>query len=144
MRYLTALTIFMGLGAVPFAAKANNSCSIDMYKRADASLLSAAGGWGPLLRHQKTFVSCDDGALAEGYSDAVVRLLAHRWDQFDVFVALSERNPTFRRWAILHIDATASTDDLTAVVRNAARCTGAKKKDLCREVGRAASDALKD
>jgi hypothetical protein len=144
MRVLTVLTIVMGLGAVPSAAQANNSCSIDMYKRADASLVNAAGGWGPLSRHQKTFVSCDDGALAEGYSDAVVTLLAHRWDQFDVFVALSERNPTFRRWAIRHIDASASTDDLKTVVRNAARCAGAKTKDLCREVGRAASDALKD
>ena len=116
-----------------------------MYKRADTSLVSAADDWGSLLSHQKTFVSCDDGALAEGYSDAVVTLLAHRWDQFDVFVALSERNPNFRRWAIRHIDATASTDDLKTVVRNAARCPGnTKAKGLCGAVGREARDALKD
>jgi hypothetical protein len=144
MRYLTALTMLMSLGAIPCTAKANNSCPIAMEKRADASLVSAAGAWGPLSRHRKTFVSCDDGAIAEGYSEAVVSLLAYQWDQFEVFAALSERNPTFRRWAIRHIDPTASTDDLKKVVRNAERCTGAKAKDLCREVGRAARDALND
>jgi hypothetical protein len=145
MRYLTALAMLMGLGSASFAARANNACSIDIYKRADASLVRAAGGWGSLLRHQKTFESCDDGALAEGYSDAVVTLLAHRWDQFIVFVALSERNLAFRRWAIRHIDPTASSDDLKKVVRNATRCVrSARTKALCGEIGRAARDALND
>ena len=144
MRYLTALSMFIGLGGVGFAV-VNNACSIDMYKRADASIVTAAAGWRSLLGHWKTFASCDDGALAEGYSDAVVTLLANRWDQFDVFVALSERNPAFRRWAIRHIDATASSDDLEKIVRNAARCAGrAKTKSLCGEVGSAARDALND
>lgn len=146
MRYLTALTIFMGVGTVPYFAAANNACSIDMYEQADASLVSAARGWGSLSKHQKAFASCDDGgALAEGYSEAVVRLLAYRWDEFAVFAALSKRNPAFHLWAVRHIDASVSADDLKRVVRNAAKCTGsAKIRDLCGEVGQAASDALKD
>jgi hypothetical protein len=144
MRYLTVLAAMMGLGAVPSTVMANNACSTEMYKQADASLVGAGGGWASLLKHQKTFHSCDDGALAEGYSDAVVTLLANRWDQFDVFVTLSERNPAFRRWAIRHIDTTASTDDLKRVLRNAARCTGSPKTmNLCGEVGRAARSALR-
>ena len=145
MGYVTSVAMLIGLGSLPSTATANEYCSTDMYQRADASLVSAAGGWGSLLRHQKAFGSCDDGALAEGYSDAVVNLLAYRWDQFDAFVGLSSRSPTFRQWAIRHIDATASTDDLTRVVGNAARCTGsAKAKDLCREIARAARGALKE
>jgi hypothetical protein len=135
----------MGLATFPSTAGAHNPCSIDKYERADASLVRAAGGWRSLSRHQRTFVSCDDGALAEGYSDAVVSLLADRWGEFSTFVALSERNPAFRRWAIRHIDGTASTDDLEKVVRNAARCAGTvKTKNLCGKVGRAARDALKE
>ena len=145
MGNFTGVAMLMGLSSLPSAATANDHCSTDMYQRADAPLVSAAGDWGSLLRHQKAFGSCDDGALAEGYSDAVVTLLAHRWDQFDAFVGLSSRSPTFRQWAIRHIDATASTDDLTKVVGNAARCTGsAKAKDLCREIARAARDAMKE
>jgi hypothetical protein len=145
MRYLFGVAMLMGLCGFPCAATASNHCSTDMYQRADTSLASAAGHWGSLLRHQKAFGSCDDGALAEGYSDAVVILLAHRWDQIDAFVDLSARNPAFHRWAIRHIDATSSTDDLKKVLRNAARCTGDTKAiGLCRELARAAKDALKD
>ena len=145
MRYLIGLAVLMGLGGFPSAAKAGSCCSTDMYQQADASLVSAAAGWGSLMRHQKAFGSCDDGALAEGYSDAVVSLLAHRWDQFDTFVGLSARYPDFRRWAIRHIDASASTDDLTKVAHNAARCpSSVKAKGLCREVARAARNALND
>ena len=145
MRLLTALVMLIGLGSVPSTAMANRVCSPATYERADASLVNAAGSWGSLLRHQKTFASCDDGALAEGYSDAVVTLFAHRWDQFDAFVALSGQSRAFGRWVIRHIDASASPDDLKKVVHNAARCTGsAETKDLCGEVSKAARDALKD
>jgi hypothetical protein len=143
MRYLMALTMLMGFGAVPSSATAKNACSIDMYERADASLLSAAGSWGSLLQHQKAFASCDDGALAEGYSDAVASLLARRWDKFDLFLVLSKRNPAFRRWAVRHIDATASDDDLNKIVLNASACIDdVKAKSLCRTIQQAAVDAL--
>ena len=145
MRYFISVAMLMGLGSLPSPATANKHCSTHMYQRADASLVSAAGGWGSLLRHQKAFGSCDDGALAEGYSDAVVSLLAHHWDRFDELVALSGRNSNFSRWAIRHIDASASAGDLKQVVRNSAGCTGsAKRRAVCGEVGRAARDALKD
>ena len=145
MRFLTALATLGAVGGVSSDATAHNACSTNMYKRADASLVGAGSGWAPLLRHYETFASCDDGALAEGYSDAVVSLLARQWDQFDAFVRLSVRNPAFRRWAIRHIDASASTDDLTKVARNAAKCTtNADARDLCREIARAARNALND
>ena len=122
---------------------ARDACTADMYKRADASLSHAAHSWHSLRLHQKSFAPCDDGALAEGYSDAIVTLLAHHWDQFGAFVALSQRHPAFRRWAIRHIDSSASSDDLRMVARNAARCSGdMKTQALCREVGRAAADAI--
>jgi len=93
--------------------------------------------------HQKTFGPCDDGALGEGYSDAVVTLFADRWDQFDAFVRITKRNPAFRRWAVGHIDATTSDTDLKKIKRNAARCRGdAKKRNLCKTIRAAASEAL--
>ena len=143
MGYFIGLAMVMGLAGLPSVATPNGYCPADMYQRADASLAIAAGGWSSLMRHQKAFGSCDDGALAEGYSDAVVALLARRWDQFDAFVRLSSRNPSFRQWALRHVDATASPDDLREVVRNAAKCTGSDKaKHLCRDIAGAAREAL--
>lgn len=116
---------------------------MDMYKRAESSLIDVRGSWPSLLKHQKAFDSCDDGALAEGYSDAVVTLLAQRWDQFSEFVVLSKKHPAFRRWVIRHIDATASDEDLKKVMLNAATCIDdVKTKSLCKGVRQAAADAL--
>jgi hypothetical protein len=121
------------------------ACSPEMYERADAALAKAAGDWRSLLVHQKTFASCDDGGLAEGYSDAVVNLLARHWDHLDVFVNLAEQNPSFRRWAIRHIDASASTDDLGVIVRYADRCgRSMKRRNVCIAIRRAAIRALGD
>ena len=145
MSLLLAVAMVLGLASLPSAATPKVSCSKDMYHRADASLASAADGWSSLMRHQKAFGSCDDGALAEGYSDAVVALLARRWDQFDAFFRLSSRSPNFRQSAIRHIDPTASPDDLREVVRHAAKCIGSDKaKHLCRDIAGAAREALED
>lgn len=143
MRYLAALVMLIGIGGAPSVGIAHNGCSIERYNRADASLRRAAGGWRSLMKHQNAFVSCDDGALAEGYSEAVVTLLAHRWDQFSVFVTLANQHPAFRRWALRHIDASASDDDLKKVLRNAASCEDkANAGRLCGEIGRAATAAM--
>jgi hypothetical protein len=116
-----------------------------MSKRADSSLTHARHSWGSLLKHQRAFGSCDDGALAEGYSDAVATSFAHRWDQFGVFVSLSKLHPAFRRWAIRHIDATATEEELTEIMRNAATCTDAvATKTLCKAIRRTAAEALSE
>jgi hypothetical protein len=116
---------------------------VAIYREADASLNSTRGSWSSLLGHQAKFEPCDDGALAEGYSDAVVTLFAHKWDQFGAFVALSERHPAFQRWAIGHIDASASDEDLKRIVLNAGTCIDdSHTRSLCKTVQQAASNAL--
>jgi hypothetical protein len=117
-------------------------CSAKAYNRADASLPAAGRSWSTLNRHWQFFRQCDDGALAEGYSDAVVRLLANRWRQFDAFASLARRDSDFRRWAIAHIDASASSNDLRVIVQHARRCADRSNEDLCRRVERAARAAL--
>ena len=141
MGFLLTAMVVIGAVGLTSTAPANSRCSTDMYKRADASLVRAATEWSLLLSHQRAFGSCDDGALAEGYSDAVVSLLAHHWDQFDALVGLSARNPAFSQWVIRHIDATADSEDLRKVLRNTASCTGSAKR-LCRALTRGAQNAL--
>lgn len=133
----------MGAGGATAQAVAHKACPIDMYKRAESSLFDMRDSWPALLEHQSAFSPCDDGALAEGYSDAVVTNFAHRWDQFSVFLTLSKKDPTFRRWAIRHIDATASDEDLKKIMLNANACSGdAGAKSLCETIHQAAEDAL--
>lgn len=138
--------ILMGIGwTAPLVAKTQIGCPAATYGQADASLEHAASTWRKLRLHHEAFVRCDDGALAEGYSDAVVSLFASHWDQFGSFVAISNKSPSFGRWAIRHIDASASSDDLHSIVRNADSCRGnLRAKALCGEVGKAAANALND
>ena len=108
-------------------------------------LIKAARSWPSLRQHQLQFRACDDGALAAGYSEAVTRLLADRWHTFGQFAVLARTFPAFRHWALGHIDASGSEEDLRRIVRNAADCAAAKAEaQLCHDVQHAASDALRE
>jgi len=132
----------LGFGYIPFS-QAQGNCSVGMNNQAESFLIDARGNWSSLLRHQRIFASCDDGVLGEGYSDAVVYLFSQRWDQFGVFVALAKKHPTFQRWAVRHIDATASDEDLNKIILNAATCINdVVVKNLCNAIRQAAANAL--
>jgi len=125
------------------SVSAEERCSPEMNNQAVSFLRDAGENWQLLLKHQKKFAVCDDGELGEGYSDAVVRLFSRKWNQFCTFVSISRKDPAFQHWAIRHIDATASSADLKAVVNNASVCTNGKKVEiLCKIIRQAAENAL--
>jgi hypothetical protein len=115
-----------------------------MSKRAESTLIAARNNWHSLLKHYESFSWCDDGALGEAYSDAVVNLFAEKWTEVDVFFRLGRENPAFQAWALRHIDASASDDDLNKIVVNSAACTnkGGREKNICLAVRRSAEGAL--
>jgi hypothetical protein len=143
-RALVILAILLGGVGMPSSqALANEKCPIPMYVKAESLLTDAHGSWTSLLNHQKIFARCDDGALGEDYSDAVVTLFARRWDQFGVFSTLVKRRPPFGRWAIRHIDTTSSADDLKVIMLNTATCpSDIAMKRLCKTIRQAAKSAL--
>lgn len=134
-----AACIVHGSGAC--AAAIPQACTAAMVTRADASLVEARRGWGLLYHHYRQYSACDDGFVAEGYSDAVVHLLAHDWQNLHVFAILAKSDPEFQRWALRHIDASTSDRDREKVVANAAACPGdASTKRLCRMIGERAGN----
>lgn len=127
----------------PAPAPSQKTCPSKVYSRADAALVRARRDWLSLYHHRQAYPACDDGALAEGYSDAVARLIARRWDRIDEFSRLAERHPAFGRWVIRHIDESAAQDDLARIVRNSANCRqGAPPRKLCAAMQQAARRAL--
>lgn len=143
---LLALQSGLGFGCMQFArASPAEACSNEMSRQAQSSLADARGDWPALLKHQTAFAACDDGALGEGYSEAVVRLLAQRRGQIGTFAALGKAHPAFQRWVIRHIDATASDEELNSIIANATNCSGdASVRNLCRTIRQTASDALSE
>jgi hypothetical protein len=133
-----------GLGCVPFAqASAPAGCPPEMNSRAGDLLVDARRDWFALSKHQKIFASCDDGELGEGYSDAVANLFAERWDLFGTFVTLAKTDPAFQGWAIRHIDASASGENLDKIVLNSNTCVDDPSLEkLCKMIRQKAADAL--
>jgi hypothetical protein len=123
-------------GGSAHAAAVPGPCSAAMARQADAALVDARRGWGLLYPHYLKYSACDDGSIAEGYSDAVVHLFADNWQTLHVFAILAKSDPAFQRWALRHIDVTTSDRDRKKVVANAAACPGdAATKRLCRLIG---------
>jgi hypothetical protein len=96
-----------------------------------------------LLMSFKTFGVCDDGAIAEGYSDTIVQSLAKRWDRFPELAGLMEKNSDFHSFVLSHIDATTNSDDLYALVSNAEKKCPKQFQKTCQAVIAGANVALK-
>jgi hypothetical protein len=96
----------------------------------DADQLS---DWDSVYRSFKRYAHCDDGAIAEAYSDSVGRLLARDWKHLDALVRLTS-DPDFEEFVIRHIDETMSEDEAALVINNARlHCPPAAKR-LCKSI----------
>jgi hypothetical protein len=113
----------------------------------DASAFVAEGEvdhlktWEQIYGSFKRYSACDDGVIAEGYSDAVVRMLADRWGQLSALRTLVDRDERFGKFVFMHIDATTDDHDLDRVVANSSRHCPQRDGQLCSTIRRRAADA---
>ncbi len=120
------------------------ACSSEEADAADTTIGEAAKSWAALFKHYNLYRSCDDGAIAEGYSDAAVRLFANRWDGLAQFAKLARKDDGFRIFVLKHVDATADFRDLRRVRKNAKNACPAGSQKLCRQIDLAARRALSE
>src|SRR5882757_2552859 len=66
--------------------------------------------WDQVYRSYKRFSQCDDGAIAEGYSDSITTLLADDWKSFTRLLVLTNRSRDFMGFVLKHIDETVPGD----------------------------------
>jgi|SRR5579864_239155 len=93
--------------------------------------------WDQVYRAYKRFLHCDDGAIAEGYSDSVTKLLADDWKSFNRLQVLAERNNGFRAFVVKHIDESVPGDRLAKIANNArSECPG-EGRNLCVSIAKA-------
>jgi hypothetical protein len=89
--------------------------------------------WDSVYRSFKRFAHCDEGGIAEAYSDSVGRLLARDWKHLDALVRLTA-DPGFEEFVIRHIDETMSEDEAALVINNARLHCPPGAKRLCRSI----------
>ena len=100
--------------------------------------------WDALYRSYKLYRQCDDGAIAEGYSESVVRILADHWSTLSRLVTLSRRDPRFRRFVLEHVGATTNPDDLKKIRISANTQCPPRLGAICADLAKQADAALKE
>jgi hypothetical protein len=96
--------------------------------------------WKNMYLAFRQFKHCDDGAIAEGFSEAVVRLLADQWSHLKELQAFGAKEPAFIDFVIGHMDGTVNAEDLEKIDALArTSCPGGLER-LCKRI----ADATKD
>ncbi len=129
------------LATSAFASDTSNKpCTESEAMRAEKGIDSLTD-WGRVYRAYKEFSQCDDGAIAEGYSDAVGKLLANDWTNFERLRTLAKTDRGFRKFVLKHIDATLPDEILQKVSTNSRSACPAGGQNLCRMVASASAKA---
>jgi|SRR5690349_5941444 len=80
------------------------------------------------------FAHCDDGAVAEGYSEMVVRLMVEHWGQLSQFRKLSHAEPRFEAFVLNKINATVDPKDLDKLHDLAKSKCASGNTAVCRKI----------
>jgi hypothetical protein len=99
--------------------------------------------WKQIYDAFERFSHCDDGAIAEGFTESVVHLLATHWETLPQVASLESKNAAFRTFVLRHINDTADTSELKRVARLArTRCPNGHGV-LCSAISQAATGGSK-
>lgn len=100
--------------------------------------------WDALYKSYKLYRQCDDGAIAEGYSESVARILVDHWNTLPRLADLVAKDAAFQAFVIKHVDATLNMDDIEKVKKDAdAKCPAGLRR-TCQYLKRQATSALRE
>jgi hypothetical protein len=129
----TVLLCLLFAVALQLNCQAKKPCTREDAIRAETEA-SSLQSWSEIHRSFKDFSRCDDGAIAEGYSDSVARLLSDRWTTIGQLNSLIARDRDFEKFTLRHVDELMSPTQARKIQQNAtARCPPGAKR-LCREI----------
>lgn len=88
--------------------------------------------WDSVYRAFKHFAHCDDGAISEGYSDSVARLLASDWMHIGKANDLASSDKKFERFMLHHTDELMSPTQAKIINENVRAHCPAGVERLCK------------
>jgi hypothetical protein len=123
------ITLFSG----QFGYGQQRTCTGAEARRAEAEAVTLRA-WDGLYRSYKLYRQCDDGAIAEGYSESVARILVDHWDTLPQLARLAKEDAEFRRFVMGHVDATLNTDDIAKIRTHAKTKCPAGLRAICTDL----------
>jgi hypothetical protein len=108
------------------------------------TIMPTLRAWDELYKSFELFQNCDDGAIAEGYSESVARILVDRWSTLPRFSFLGTKNVAFRKFVLKHVDASLDTRDLQTIKEKATTQCPDGLRSVCHDLRKQADAALKE
>jgi hypothetical protein len=114
-------------------AETTNKCTSIETKRArlDAGQLQ---NWTSVYSSFKRFAHCDTGKVAEEYSYAISRLLAHQWDHVSVLLSLAADDEQFKQFVLRHVNEDIPEEEAQLIIKNSRQHCPADGEWLCRAI----------
>ena len=100
--------------------------------------------WDALYKSYKLHRQCDDGAIGEGYSESVARILSDQWNTLPGLARLASKDSQFRAFVIGHVDATLNMDDVRKIRKNAKTQCPTGLRTVCNDLAKQADAALQE
>jgi len=130
----SALAVLLALttaSSLPAEDSRNCTATETRQARREASHLE---DWEGVYHSFQQFASCDRGRLAEEYSYAISRLLAHHWEQVDVLLGLAAGDQEFKRFVLRHIDENIPEEEAQVIISNSRQHCPREGKWLCQAI----------
>lgn len=131
----------VAVAVAPTVAAADTiACGMNMATQAEAAI-DSVDNWQKLFEHFHAYGRCDDGALAEAYSDRVAALLATQWASIRKLDRLVKGNAAFRIFVLRHVDSLMSPEQARTIAESAKRRCPKVAKALCADLALAVNDS---
>jgi|APFre7841882724_1041349.scaffolds.fasta_scaffold09889_2 hypothetical protein len=116
-------------------------CTSEDARAAEAGIESLKS-WSSMYEAFEAYGHCDDGAIAEGWTEAVVHTLASDWNSLIQASQYAQKDDGFRRFLLKHIDASADTGEIEAIGTMARSRCPPKLEVLCEDIYGSVREAL--
>lgn len=130
---LVAVVLMVSTCWTPIALADQRICTKDESQSAEA-IAATAVSWRQLHQKFEQYSHCDDGAIAEGFSESVSLLLADRWADIRQLDVIARSQSAFQEFVVRHIDETVPKDRLERIGINAREQCPQGIEDLCRQI----------
>jgi hypothetical protein len=127
MSGITFLTV--ALSAWPSFAE----CSPEQAMEAETTA-SVLKDWDSVYKAFKKYAKCDDGAIAEGFSESISQLLANQWDSLGNLERLIKSDRKFGDFVVRHVDQTISADTALKIHENIEKRCPPKSRAFCKRI----------
>lgn len=125
----------LGLAALaPLANAQDKPCSTADAARAE-KVVDQVVTWAHLHKAWKDWRHCDTGAVADVYTDALMRLMVE-WKNVDA-LAEGMKDPEYRGFVEKHLRSPAAKDDLSAIRSRATQSCPKAHDALCKQIASA-------